>query len=136
MRDFYAESEFALDPEWAKASFVRLLEDAGLGCVWIAERDGVPAGHAVLTVRYTMEHGALSGYIDDLYVRPESRRRGIARSLVEKVVRECEQRNCKSLYVEVGEGNVPALDLYRDFGLVEFQDGRTLLNGAIRAGGT
>ena len=136
MREFYAESHFTLDDTWAETSFSALLPDPGLGCVWIAERDGRSAGHAVLTVRYTMEHGALSGYIDDLYVRPECRRLGLARALVTELTRECQQRRCRSMYVEVGQDNEPALGLYRAFGLGPYQDGRILLNGVIDHVGT
>jgi len=131
MREFYAESDFTLDEPEAETSFGTLLDDPRLGCVWIAEFDGRSAGHAVLTVRYTMEHGALSGYIDDLYVRPECRRMGLARALVTELAEECQRRRCKSLYVEVGQDNVPALGLYREFGLAAYQDGRILLNGTI-----
>ena len=50
-----------LDQKWAEAAFVTLLEDSTLGCIWIAESGGVAAGHAVLTLQYTMEHGLSSG---------------------------------------------------------------------------
>ncbi len=136
MSAFYAESNFRLDVDWAEAAFRRLFEDAALGCVWIAERSETPVGHVVLTLRYAMEHGALCGHIDDLYVKPESRRQGVARTLVSELVRECEKRNCKALFVEVGEENTPALRLYREFGIVPFEDGRTLLAGGIRCAGT
>src|SRR5215831_5879866 len=82
MHDFYAESGFALDRAVHEAAFIQLLSNPALGAVWIARHDGVPAGHVVLTVRFTMEHAGLSGYVDDLYVRPEFRRRGIGRQLL------------------------------------------------------
>jgi GNAT superfamily N-acetyltransferase len=62
----------------------------------------VAAGHAVLTLRYTMEHGVLSGYIDDLFVKPQFRRQRIARALLSELFDECRRRTCKSIYVEVG----------------------------------
>ena len=70
MREFYAEANHPLDEEWAEVAFSQLLEHSDLGCVWLAECRSVAAGHAVLTLRYTMEPGALSGYIDDLFVKP------------------------------------------------------------------
>jgi ribosomal protein S18 acetylase RimI-like enzyme len=131
MREFYAEANYPLDQGWAETSFSQLLEHAELGCVWLAECRGVVAGHAVLTVRYTMEHGALSGYIDDLFVKPKFRRQGVARALLSELFAECRRRRCKSMYVEVGERNVPAIELYRHFGLGPFHDGRVLLHGAL-----
>src|SRR5688500_587550 len=78
MREFYAEANYPIDQEWAENSCSQLLARSELGCVWSAECAGVAAGHAVLTLRYTMEHGALSGHIDDLFVKSEFRRRRIA----------------------------------------------------------
>jgi GNAT superfamily N-acetyltransferase len=113
MRDFYAESNFPLDQGWAE------------------EASAVPVGHAVLTVRYTMEHAALGGTIDDLFVRPSWRRHGVARALLSALVGEARDRGCRSLDVEVGEHNVAALALYRQFGLVPYEDGRMLLHRGL-----
>jgi ribosomal protein S18 acetylase RimI-like enzyme len=131
MREFYAEANFPLDRQWAVNSFSQLLAHSELGCVWLAERHGATAGHAVLTLRYTMEHAALSGYIDDLFVKPEFRRQGIARVLLAELLDECKRRSCKSIYVEVGERNDAAVELYRQFGLGPFHDGRVLFHGAL-----
>lgn len=130
MREFYAESSHTLDRSQAEAAFSRLVETPELGCVWLAERDGAPAGHAVLTLRYTMEHGALAGHIDDLFVRPRFRRHGIGRALLSELSSECESRGCRALYVEVGSDNTPALRLYGQLGLRAFTDGRVLLSVA------
>ena len=79
MREFYAEA-YALDPKWAQTSFERLLTHSDLGCVWLAECRGVAAGHAVLTLRYTMEHGALRS-------RHQSRRFAPPRLRLKSIVR-------------------------------------------------
>ena len=133
MREFYVEASYSLDREWAEAAFSELFENPDRGCVWIAEAAGTAAGHAVLTVRYTMEHGSLSGYIDDLFVRPRFRRRGIARALVSELFVEGRRRGCRSVYVEVGAENTPAIRLYNQFGLRRFEDGRVLLGSVLRS---
>lgn len=136
MEAFYAESSFPLDRQWAANSFAQLLSTPALGCVWLA-RVGVRAvGHAVLSVRYTMEHAALGGYIDDLYVTPEFRRQRVASRLLQALAAECRRRACVSWYVEVGESNTAALATYRRFGLAPVIDGRLLLSGALRAADT
>lgn len=131
MREFYAEASYALDQRWAEQSFAQLLEHPELGCVWLAEHDGVAAGHAVLTLRYTMEQAALAGHIDDLFVRTEFRGQGVGRALLAELMAECRRRSCKSVYVEVGEQNLPAVELYRQFGMQRFQDGRVLMHGLL-----
>jgi ribosomal-protein-alanine N-acetyltransferase len=83
-----------------------------------------------------MEHGALSGYIDDLFVKPQFRRQRIARALLSELFAECRRRTCKSIYVEVGDRNVPAIELYSHLGLGPFQDGRVLFHGTVPGVGT
>ena len=136
MEAFYAESSFPLDRQWAANSFNRLLAMPTLGCVWLARAGARAVGHAVLSLRYTMEHAAMSGYVDDLFVMPAFRRRRVASQLLQALVDDCRLRGCASLYVEVGESNGPALATYRRFGLAPVTDGRLLLSGALRAADT
>ena len=76
------------------------------------------------------------GYVDDLYVEPEYRRRGVGFALLEMLFRECRVRELASVYVEVGQSNRPALALYAKFGLAPLTDGRVLLTGPLRESGT
>ena len=130
MQHFYAEAGYQLNCSWARASFLTLLSEPTLGCVWVAYAQDKAVGHAVLSVRYTMEHGSLSGYVDDLFVEPEYRRRGVARALLSALFEECRARGCKSVQVEVGQSNVAARELYTEFGLAPYRDGRILLSAA------
>lgn len=131
MRDFHAESGFALDPASAGPALRSLLASPSLGCIWLAFADDVAVGHAVLTVRFTMEHEGLSGYVDDLYVRPTHRRQGVARRLLGELLAECRIKRCKALHVEVGGSNSAALALYAELGLRASTDGRILASGPV-----
>jgi len=131
MEEFYAESSYPLDRQWAGSALLRLISEHAWGCIWLARSGGEALGHAVLTVRYTMEHGGLSGYVDDLFVRPAFRRQGVGRALLNALFRECHVRGCKSVQVEVGPNNAPALGLYAAFGLMPRGDDRQLLSGAV-----
>ncbi len=135
MEAFYAEASFPLDRAWAARSFDALLSNPLFGGVWLARVGGAAVGHVVLSVRYTMEHGALGGCIDDLYVRPEHRRQRVASQLLEALVHECRLRACASLHVEVAGDNGAALAVYKRFGLTAVEDGRVLLTGALRGVG-
>ncbi len=56
------------------------------------------------------------GYMANLAVLPQYRRRGIARALLEEAVRYCENNGVSFLSLEVRRSNTPAIDLYRSFG--------------------
>ena len=136
MREFYAEADYALDEGWAEASFSALLEDDALGRVWVVYCDSQPAGYVVLTVRFAMEYGGLDGYIDDLFIRPDYRGRGLGRAALDALVAECGRRGVLALHVEVGRDNEVAQTLYRSYGLKPYDDGRQVLTARLgfRAG--
>jgi len=127
MREFYAESSFRLDRDWARRAFECLIAEPVHGAVWLIEGDGVPVGHIVLSLRFTMEFGGLSGYIDDLFVRPTHRRRGAARAGLEALFAECHRLGCRAIHVDVSADNEAANVLYRRYGLVLGDEARRTL---------
>jgi ribosomal protein S18 acetylase RimI-like enzyme len=127
MEAFYAESSYALDRTWAAQSFETLLAQPALGAIWVAGNEQL-LGYAVLTVRYSMESGALSAAIDDLFVLASHRKQGIGRALLQALLDDCTQRGCKSISVEVGASNDAATALYNAFGLKPYNDDRITLH--------
>lgn len=132
MREFYAESSFPLDGDWAARAFADLIDEPGYGAVWIIEKDGTPVGHIVLSVRFAMEFGGLSGYIDDLFVRPEYRRKGAANAAVKALFSECKRRGCRAVQVEVGLNNHAANALYDRYELIAGEDQRQTLRAVFQ----
>lgn len=131
MGEFYAESGYSLDSEWAAASFHSLLSNPALGGVWVAYVSARTSGYVVLSVRYAMEDGALSAHIEDLFVRPEFRRQGAATALLDALLAASASRGCRSLHVEVGCENRAAMALYAGYGLQTATDGRISLSSKV-----
>ena len=119
MRAFYAESNYPLPVAAAAHAFTALLADDRLGGAWLAELDGVAVGHVVLTVSFSMEYGGLRGFVDDLYVRPQARRRGVGGALLAEVRDDCAVRGVRALHVEVGPENAGARSLYERAGYAD-----------------
>ena len=129
MREFYAEANFALSEQKAWRAFEAVLDDSRLGQVWMIEHDGHPAGFVVLTVSFSMEYGGLRGFIDDFYVAPQYRRRGLGHAALEEVKRACYRRGVRALLVETGQRNEAALSAYQSVGFTD--SGRCLLTLAL-----
>ena len=125
MRQFYAEANFPLSEDIAARTFETLLDDSRLGQVWVIESDGHPAGFVVLTVSFSMEFGGLRGFVDDFYVSPQYRNRGLGHAALEEVKRACIRRGVRALLVETGPDNQAALTAYRSVGFTD--SGRCLL---------
>jgi GNAT superfamily N-acetyltransferase len=132
MKHFYAEADFRLSEAGASRAFESLLDDSRLGQVWMIEFDGHPAGFVVLTVSFSMEYGGLRGFVDDFYVAPQYRHRGLGHAALEEVTRACRRRGVRALMVETGPQNEAAMNAYRSVGFAD--SGRCLLTLPLAPG--
>lgn len=87
----------------------------------IADFDGQPAGFAFYFFNYSTWVGRPGIYVEDLFVLPEFRRRGIGRALLKQVAAIAVEQGCQRLQWEVLDWNTPAIDFYRTMG-AEFLD--------------
>jgi GNAT superfamily N-acetyltransferase len=78
--------------------------------------DGAEAGFALFFHNYSTFHGRLGIYLEDLYVRPELRGRGVGTALLRHLARLALERDCRRLEWSVLDWNEPALAFYRAIG--------------------
>jgi GNAT superfamily N-acetyltransferase len=89
----------------------------------LAERQGPGGaaealGFALFFANYSTWRGRAGIYLEDLFVRPEHRRRGVGRELLRRVARLAIERGCPRLDLAVLDWNRPALEFYRRLGAV------------------
>ncbi len=130
MADFYAESGYDLDRSLAERAFLALIADERLGRVWLIEAGGESVGHAVVTLRFGMEYAGILACIDDLYVKPQARRQGLASAALSEIRDFCEATGVCAITVEVAHDNGAAQAAYRRLGLSPALD-RQLLSLAL-----
>ncbi len=63
-----------------------------------------------------MEYGGRSAFVDDLFVRPALRNRGLGRALVQRARAVCERLGVRAMHLEAARGNRPAQAIYRASG--------------------
>ncbi|MFC0408926.1 GNAT family N-acetyltransferase [Roseomonas elaeocarpi] len=80
--------------------------------VLLCERDGAPAGFAILFDLPEVVFARRCGMLDDLYVHPEHRRRGIARAMLDHLAGEGRRRRWSHLRWIVPAGDQDAIRLY------------------------
>ena len=83
----------------------------------IAEEDGEPAGFALFFPVYSTWKGRAM-HLEDLFVRPRFRGRGIGKVLLTRVAAVAVERGCVLLYWHVLDWNTPAIDFYQSLGAV------------------
>ncbi|PJJ97494.1 GNAT family N-acetyltransferase [Lysobacteraceae bacterium NML91-0213] len=84
----------------------------------IAEVDGAPAGFALFFHNFSTFHGRRGLYLEDLYVRPAYRARGIGRQLMRHLARTAVERGCARFEWSVLDWNTDAIAFYRELGAV------------------
>lgn len=91
----------------------------------IAEWDGEPAGFAVWFVNFSTFSGRHGLYLEDLYVRPSHRGRGLGKALLAYLARECVDNGWSRLQWAVLDWNAPSIAFYKSLG-AEMMDDWTL----------
>ena len=116
LRDFYAEDGAAYDAE-ADAALQALLADPGLGRVLlISGEGGVTAGYLVVAFGYSLEFRGRDAFVDELYVAPAHRGRGLGKGALREAERCCREAGIRALHLEVRPHNAQARRLYASAG--------------------
>ncbi len=88
----------------------------------IAAVGGRPVGFALFFHNFSTFTGKRGLYLEDLYVRPEYRRRGIGRRLLRHLARLARERDCQRFEWAVLDWNEPAIRAYRRVGAAPMDD--------------
>ena len=82
----------------------------------IGECDGQPQGFALFFRSYSTFVGRPGLYLEDLYVRPQARGRGLGGALLKRVAALAVARDCGRLEWSVLDWNEPAIRFYQALG--------------------
>jgi GNAT superfamily N-acetyltransferase len=95
-------------------------------CV-IAEWDSRPAGFAFFFYNYSTWRGQAGLYLEDLFVLPEMRGKGIGKALLQHLAQIAVKENCYGIRWMVIEWNEPAIKFYESLGAETLGDWETML---------
>jgi len=90
--------------------------------VVIAEYDGMPAGFALFFHNFSTFLGKPGIYLEDLFVKPEFRGKGIGRRLLSFLAGLVLERGCGRLEWSCLDWNEPSIKFYKQLGAVPMQD--------------
>jgi GNAT superfamily N-acetyltransferase len=88
----------------------------------IAEVDAAPAGFALFFTTFSTWLCRPGIWLEDLYVRPESRRGGVGRAMLGHLAQLAVQRGCGRLEWSALDWNSPALTFYDSLGAQRLSD--------------
>ena len=93
-----------------------LFGDRPVAEVLLADLDGEAAGFALFFPTYSSFEGKPGIYLEDLFVRSEFRRKGIAKALLSRLAQLVLERKGSRLQWAVLDWNTPAIEFYQRIG--------------------
>ncbi len=113
-------AEYERAPDEARATADDLLRDGFSGSprffVELAEWDGRVAGFAFWFFSYSTWQGRPGLYLEDLFVRPALRGRGLGKALLVHLARVALAEGCGRFQWQVLDWNAPAIGFYETLG--------------------
>ena len=103
-----------------RANLAELLPNPIYGVAYIVREGTTPVGYLVVCFEYSLEYRGKGAWIDELFVEPTHRGKGIGTQVLDLAERASREHHAKFLHLEVNHGN-PAIELYRRRGFLQHQ---------------
>ena len=113
---FHEEMQIASDPEARRAGLLPLLDGSPLGAAWLFGPSQAPSGYVVATFGWSVEFAGMDAFIDEIYVRPSIRGRGIATEVLHAIATALRDGGIRALHLEVARDDAGAQRLYAKSG--------------------
>jgi GNAT superfamily N-acetyltransferase len=123
-------AEYEKEPEKAVATEADIRRDGFSGNpkfrVVIAEWEGAPAGFALFFYNYSTWLGRAGLYLEDLFVRPPFRGKGVGKGLLADLAKTAIREGCGRFEWQVLNWNTSALEFYRSLGARVMEEWSTM----------
>ena len=90
--------------------------------VLIAEINKSAIGYAIFFHNFSTFSGKPGIYLEDLYVKPEFRNKGIGKKLLNRLIEIAKERDCGRVEWVVLDWNKKAIDFYKNLGAEEMSE--------------
>lgn len=117
--------DFDPSPDWRSQYFEGIQSNPDRSLRWILA-DGVRAGFILYGIEPHRFLQRLTGAIYELYVLPGSRQKGIARNAAQLAIAELRSAHPSKIQLEIMEGNMAALNLWKSLGFTKVSERFTL----------
>lgn len=114
--DYHAEEGIAQSEETRRAALLPLLEGSPHGTIYVIGPARAPIGYVAVSFGWSIEFGGMDGFIDEIYIRPSVRGRGIGSDILLALPNALAKAGMRALHLEVAHDNPRARRLYEKLG--------------------
>lgn len=119
MEDYYREAQSSIHPRKHRWAVEKLIDNPAVGRLWLVMIGHDVVGYVVVTLGYSLELVGPDACLQDVYIIPPARSRGIGRAATQMALAESARLGARALHLEVEPGNTRVRGFYRQLG---FQD--------------
>ena len=96
-----------------RAALHPLLEGSPHGCIYLAGPARAPIGYVIICFGWSVEMGGLDGFVDEIFIRPGVRNRGIGTEILTNLPKNLAAAGLTALHLEVDRSDEKAVRLYK-----------------------
>jgi GNAT superfamily N-acetyltransferase len=126
MQEFYAEEHLAFS-DANVAAVQELVASPALGGVYLVRNGGGVLGEVLgyftLVFGFSVERGGRTALLDELFVVPAARGKGLGQRALASVIASAKAGGCRAVHLEVDRANKKARALYERAGFIELPRG-------------
>lgn len=110
--DFHTEMNIDQSDDARRAALLPLLEGSPHGAIYLAGPTRAPIGYGIVTFGWSVEMGGMDGFVDEIYIRPGVRGRGIGTEVLAALAKGLKSTGMKALHLEVDRDDTHAQSVY------------------------
>lgn len=99
------------DSALARRAVLPMLNGGPEGAIWLIGPTRAPLGYATITFGWSLPLAGREGWVEDVFIRPNVRRRGIGTEVLNAIAVSLRQAGLKALHVRM-QGHVPAAEKF------------------------
>ncbi|MCR8547358.1 GNAT family N-acetyltransferase [Salipiger sp. P9] len=127
---FHAEQGYGTDAPHIRAALEPILAGMPHGAVWLIGPRKAPVGYIMASFGWSLEFGGLDAMVDELYIRPAVRRRGMGAEALQQLAGALRDNGVKALHLEVDRSDDRLQHFYRR-ARFHTRDGYALMSRAL-----
>ncbi|MGB1034229.1 MAG: GNAT family N-acetyltransferase [Paracoccaceae bacterium] len=115
---FHAESGFDSTEEHRATAVSPLLNGSPYGAIWIIGPRKSPVGYIAVTMGWSLEFGGLDAIVDEFYVRPAVRGRGMGGEALRSLAKALAGGDVRALHLEADKSRMDLVRFYKRCGFL------------------